>query len=128
MDKTALVTGDIEEGRRLVQDLMDAKFPVQAALWLYLSDTDEWRLMVASQVVDQKGPREAYKKIQSILARLSPPSGIALKDISVLSPQDELIQLLGKAIRTGSRLANIRFTRNTINGTFIEDAHIYLLS
>jgi hypothetical protein len=125
MDKTALVEKDIEEARRLVEALDTADFVVRAALWYYLSDADEWRLIVASPLVDEKGPKEAYALIQEVLGKMSPPSKLSLGEISVVGPKHDLIRLLKVAIQTGPGISGIRFTRNTINNTFIEDAYIY---
>ena len=125
MDKTALVNKNIEDGKNLIEALDKSDFPLDGALWFYFADSDEWRFLLASPLVDEKGPKEAYALIQSVLAQLQPSLRISLKHISVLSPKSELIQLLRRAIRTGPGISEIRFTRNTINNKFIEDAFIY---
>lgn len=125
MDKTTLVEKNIEEGRGLLLALDSAGFRVSAALWFYVAEDEEWRFMVASPVIDEKGPRESYAIIQETLERLSPPSEISLKQISVISPSHDLVRLLRVAIHTGPGVSGIRFTRNTINNVFIEDAYIY---
>jgi len=125
MDKTVLVEKDIEDGRRLIKALDKAGFIVDGALWFYLADLDEWRFFLASPLVDKRGPKDAYASIQSVLTQLKPPPRISLKHISVVSPSHELIRLLKKAICTGTVISDIRFTRNTINNVFIEDAYIY---
>lgn len=125
MDKTVLVEKDIQEGKRLIEALDKADFQAEAAMWFYLTDSDEWRLLIASPFVEKNGPKKAYSFIQSVLAQLSPSSEIPLKDISVLSPKDQLISLLRTAIRTGPGISGIRFTRNVINNRLIEDAYIY---
>ena len=125
MDKTALVERNIEEGKRLLLALDSAGFQALAALWFYVAEDEEWRFMVASPMIDKRGPRESYAFIQETLARLSPPSGISLKQISVISPSHDLVKLLRVAIHTGPGVSGIRFTRNTINNVFIEDAYIY---
>lgn len=125
MDKTALVEKDVEEGKRLIEALDNAGFQVHAVLWFYLAESDEWRFVVASPLVERKGPKEAYAFVQAVLAQLLPPSGISLEEISVVSPEYDLIRLLKVAIQTGPGISGIRFTRNTINNTFIEDAYIY---
>ena len=125
MDKTALVEKDVEEGKRLIEALDNAGFQVRAVLWFYLAESDEWRFVVASPLVERKGPKEAYAFVQEVLAQLLPPSGISLEEISVVSPEYDLIRLLKVAIQTGPGISGIRFTRNTINNTFIEDAYIY---
>lgn len=125
MDKTALVERNIEDGRRLLEALDEADFQVLAALWLYVVEDEEWRFMVASPLVGQRGTKESYAFIQGVLAQLSPPSEISLKQVSVVSPKHDLLKLFRIAIRTGPGLSEIRFTGNTINNVFIKDAYIY---
>ena len=125
MDKTVLVERDIQEGKDLVEALDETEFKVDASLWFYSSDSDEWRLLIASPFVEENGPRKSYGFIRSVLTRPSPPSGISLKNVSVLSPNNQLIKLLKTTIHTGLDIAGIRFTRNVINNTLIEDAYIY---
>jgi len=125
MDKTALVERNIEDGRRLLEALDGADFQVSVALWLYVVEDEEWRFMVASPLVDQRGTKESYAFIQGVLARLSPQLGISLKQVSVVSPKHDLLKLFRVAVRTGPGISGIRFTGNTINNVFIEDAYIY---
>ncbi|PXF60546.1 MAG: hypothetical protein C4B59_09175 [Candidatus Methanogaster sp.] len=125
MDKTALVERDIQEGKELVEALDETEFKVDASLWFYSSDSDEWRLLIASPFVEENGPKRSYGFIRSVLTRPSPPSEISLKNISVLSPKHQLIKLLKTTIHTGHDIAGIRFTRNVINNTLIDDAYIY---
>ena len=128
MDKTALVDTDIEDGKRIIGSLDDAEFPVSDALWSYLPDNNEWRLMIASPRVDTRGPRQAYEEVQSVLTGLSPAVRTALSDVSLVGTNDSLVRLLRRVIATGPGISGIRFTRNTIAGVFIEDAFIYRLS
>ncbi len=125
MDKTALVERDIQEGKDLIEALDKTEFKVDASLWFYSSDSDEWRLLIASPFVEENGPRKSYGFIRSVLTQPSPPSGISLKNVSVLSPKHQLIKLLRMAITTGPGISNIRFTRNVISNTLIDDAYIY---
>lgn len=126
MDKTALVKEDIQEGIRLIEALDKAGFQVEAAIWFYFTDSGEWRLLIASPFVEKNGPKKAYNFIQGVLTKSSPPLGISLKDISAVSPKHHLISLLRIAIgSTGRGISDIRFTRNVINNTLIEDAYIY---
>lgn len=125
MDKKILVKEIIDDGKELIKALDETQFEVKAAMWFYLTDSDEWRLLIASPYVEENGPKKAYHLIQKELKKLSLPSGISLKDISLLSPQHDLIILMKKAIRTGAGISDIRFTRNVIDNRLIEDALIY---
>jgi len=125
MVKASLVEEDIRAGESLIKALDEAHFRATAALWLYSSERGQWRLVVASPEVYEHGPRQAYTRVQSILARSS--LAISLRDVSLVSPQHDLIRLLSRAIRTGPGISGIRFTANTIDNVFIEDAYIYRL-
>lgn len=127
MDKKALEERDIKEAEKLIKALDKSKFKVRAAMWFYLTDSDEWRLIIASPFVEENGPKWAYNFVQKELARLTPHLNITLKDISVLSPKDELIKILRKGIRIGPGISGIRFSRNVINNILIEDAYIFRL-
>ena len=66
MDKRALVESDIEDGRRLIDSLDKTEFPIAAALWLYSPDSDDWRLTIASDLVDRLGPLKTYGQVQEL--------------------------------------------------------------
>ena len=125
MDKTALVEAYINDGKKLIETLVKAQFPIKAALWFYMTDAEEWRLLIASPIVEEKGPNEAYTLIQKELEQLS--LDISLNEVSVLSPRSELIRLIRATIKTGTKIAGIRFTGNVIQNKLIEDAYIYLV-
>jgi HEPN domain-containing protein len=126
MDKPVLVEADMDAGHRLVGQLDKAGLKVTAAFWFYMTDSDEWRLILAMPIVDDEGPKRAYEKVQDQLKSLAKHE-LSLQNISVVSPNDDLIKLLSSAINTGPGISHMRFTRNVINSVFIEDAYIYRL-
>jgi hypothetical protein len=123
-----LVREDIDGGFGLVQRLRDKGVDFCAALWLYQPETERWRLLVASEEVDSQGPRAAYSRIFNILKDM--PEGVrpSAEDIAVVSPSDTLIQLLGSALSTGPAIGRVRFTGNSINNVFVDDALVYYLN
>ncbi len=129
MVKPTLVDADMKAGEALLSKLDEIKFDVRAAFWFYMPDSEEWRLIFASPAVDKKGPKEAYEKVQSQLPELKEELEqdyeLSLQNISVVSPNDDLVKLLKAAIKTGPGVSPIRFTGNVINNVFIEDAYIY---
>jgi hypothetical protein len=119
----------IEAGVSLLRKFDSQALNVTAALWFYLESSDTWRLIIASPEVESEGPKRVYERIQKTLGTDADGSRIRLRDISVVPPDDPLIKLLGVAIKTGNRdISGIRFSRNTINGQFIQDAYIYRLA
>jgi hypothetical protein len=125
MDKTVLVDKEIEDGKLLIQALDKTSLPVEGAIWYYYVDSDEWRLLIVSTFVDKEGPEKAYTLIQSTLKQFESSFSLSLSKISILSPTNRLIKLIRMAIRTGHGISGIRFSRNTINNIYIEDAYIY---
>jgi hypothetical protein len=127
--KEILTQGMIETGAELTRLLDQAPLVVSASLWLYIPESNIWRLIIASPEVRTYGPKKVYQKIQPILSQiLEEELSIGLKDISVVENNNPLIALLRMAIRTGDGISGIRFSRNTINGHFIEDAYIYRMT
>lgn len=126
MVRTTLVKGWIEAGKKLTEALDEAKVQLVASLWFFDPDTNEWRLIIASPLVDKKGPLEAYRAIQKVLDGLQQEE-LSLSDISAVSPNHDIVKLLRLAMKTSGGISGIRFTRNRINDQFIEDSYIYRL-
>lgn len=125
MVKAALVGPDIEAGREFLKALDEARVSVTSALWLQSDDSDDWALLLAIPEVDRRGTRIVYARLQKILERHA-GLGLTLAEIRAVSPKDELISRLRRAIRTPvGAYAGVRFTANVIDGVFIRDAFIY---
>ena len=119
----------IAAGAQLIGYLDQAQFPVQAAVWLYRPESELWRLMIASPGVKSEGPRKAYARLQVVLTGMPENHPrVGLQNISIVDAQDPFISLLRTAIRTGPGISSIRFSRNMVNGTYVEDAYIYKLT
>jgi len=129
MDSQILVDRNIIEGKELIEALDNKELNIKAAMWFYFAESDEWKLLIATPMVDEKGPKEAYRLIQMVIGEMPATSktSISFKDVIVLSPRDDPIALVGKMIRTGPGLSGIRFTKNVINNKLIDDAYIYRL-
>ena len=127
MVTTSLVESDIADGRRLIAalDELNSLFQVQAAFWLYRPETMEWRLMVATPLVDQRGPFSTYSDIQDVLRSMAPPLSISMQDISVVSPNDKLVKVMKKAGHIPPGAPGLRFGRSRVDDTYVEDAYMY---
>jgi hypothetical protein len=131
MAKDILVTESLADsmmkaGAKLIERLDAKNSEVKSAFWLYFSEEKTWKLIVASPLVDKEGPRDYYKRI--IAANTLAPAEeeiVSLNDIGVTNTNHQIAQLLKFMIATGDGISGIRFSRNTINGVFIEDTYIY---
>ena len=131
MAKNVLVTETLSEqmikaGAKLVERLDAAHAGIKSAFWLFLSEEKTWRLILASPIVSSEGPRDFYKKVD-LANQLSTAEEetISLNDVGVVSTDNQVVQLLRIAIGNDDSISGIRFSRNTINGIFIEDSYIY---
>jgi hypothetical protein len=125
-----LVDAKIDAGRRLLEKLDEVSFPVTAAFWLYLTESSDWRLFVASPLTSSIGKRDAYSKLQQTLLELQADptfvlQPLGLREITLVRPDDEMVNTLALAVSTGPGISGIRLSRNSINGVYIEDAYIY---
>ena len=126
MVKEQLTGSMIDAGAELTKKLDESGLPVTTALWLFVSEVNEWRLLFASPDVGAKGPRDVYEKIQQAINQLGEKaSAVPLSVVGLLDANDDLVRLLKVAIRTGPGVNRIRFSKNVINGHFIDDALIY---
>ena len=126
MDTKILVDKNITEGEELLKSLDAHKFPVNAALWFLDQNSDSWKYIISSIKVDEEGPLKVYENIQKYLKNTMQ---ISMRDISVVSPNNNLVTMLKKTINTKKNaISGIRFSKNTINNYFIEDAYIYRMT
>ena len=124
--KEQLTDAMIEAGAELTSKLDEIGLSVTAAFWLLIPDLNEWRLLFASEEVNIEGPRAVYEKIRQAVDQLgTKAAAVPLSMIGVLDTNADLVRLLKVAIRTGPGVSRIRFSKNVINGHFIDDALIY---
>jgi hypothetical protein len=127
--KEILTQEMIQAGAALTHRLDEAHLDVRAALWWYIPDKNLWRFVVASPAVRQDGPKKVYQQIHTILSKMSDKTWkIPLHDISVVEDSDPLIASLRTSMGTKNGILGRRFSRDTINGHFIEDAYIYKMT
>lgn len=128
MVKDTLTLDMIDAGRALIEKLADQDLQLSAALWFYFAEQDNWKLILASQIVKVQGPRAMYKKVQSAIhGSADELSNLELSDIAAVSPDETIITQFKSAIRIDG-VGGMRFTNNTIDGRVIEDAYIYKMT
>jgi hypothetical protein len=121
MAEDILVNSDVERGAALVRALDDADFPVIAALWLYYADIENWRLVIATPKATS--PQEAYVEIRRV-AEHAEIESLDLAQIRLVLPSEPIVTTLSKAVRLEG-LGGVRFSRNMIDGIYVDDAYVY---
>ena len=114
-------------GAELTKILDTRGLELTASFWLFLPESGEWRLMLATPMVDQEGPIKAYSEVQKALEdNQERVKSLNLLNISVVSPTLPIVQLIKMAVTTEIHtITNIRFIRSRINNVLIEDALVY---
>jgi len=109
MYKTILVETDLEQGRRIVEELTRRQVSITAAFWYHYEEEDDWKLVVSPDFED-KGPKAIYTTISSMLSELASnskdPLRFSLEQILLVSPYS----LLYKMVRdySGQRYGPVR--------------------
>lgn len=121
------ITDDmIDAGARLTAKLDELGLPLAAAMWFFLPDINEWRLLFASGAMSSAGPRFVYEKIQRARQLLGDEAAaVPLSAVGLIDANDQLVQRLRMGLQTSSGVSPIRISRTAINGHFIEDALVY---
>lgn len=123
--KEQLTEAMIRSGAELTAKLDEMGVAVVAALWFFMPDTNEWRLLFASPEVSTQGPRTVYQKIWKALEEAGGDVAIPFSMIGVIDADADLVVRLQRGIRTGPGISRIRFSKNVTDGRFIDDALIY---
>lgn len=136
------LTADMKvAGYELTKRLRQQKdFDLVCSLWLYASEWNGWKLVVATPIVEGSGPIHTYQLIQGIMGQDWPAEwDIHLYTISVLRSNHSLVRAIrslgpfeiqelppgprpSPTVRVGKK---ITFTR--VQDVFIEDAYIYFI-
>jgi hypothetical protein len=120
------LTEDMREGgEKLLRLLQKRQFPFRAALWLYMSEAEEWRLFLAVPKARKEGKMKFYKKLQSAVSK--EPGLPSFLELAVVDAKDPLAYSLGRADQVGN-IKGHQFSRGTINGRYFADAYVYRLA
>lgn len=110
----------VKEGQRLVHRLDEGKVKPRGAIWVYSSETENWRLwIVPSAGVTDKA--EFYRLVSETISqhRDEMPS-LDIGDIELKRADHPAVQGLGKVLRMDG-VGAATFSNNRFNGFFLPD-------
>jgi hypothetical protein len=127
MDKTALVNIDIDRGAEVVELLDHAKIKVSVALWVHLSEYEDWRLVVSAREFNEGELRTAYRLLHDSLraAGLTPGK---TPELMILPMTDPFIKVLRRIFGKAKSFEGMRLGGQMIGDRFVEDAYVYRIS
>jgi hypothetical protein len=119
-----LVTFDIENGERVVDALDKAGKAPNVALWAILPDYEDWRLVIASDRLDQSSEFSGYSEINEAIRMAGIP--FHRKPTIYLRPMDNpMIQALRSAYASMSDNYGMRLGSQMFGDKYLEDAVVY---
>lgn len=127
MGEKALVESLVTDAVNLIKKLDEIATSPTFVAWYYYDDADEWRLLVASPILDpllQRQEAVAYRKVIEALSSIA-PAALSISDLKLVSTTYQLLQALKFLVRTGPLgIARMHFKSLTMNGIFISEVII----
>ena len=124
MGTPTLVTFDIENGERVVDALDKAGKPPNVAIWAKLPDYEDWRLVIASDRLDQSSEFSGYSEINEAIRKAGIP--FHRKPTIFLRPMDNpMIQALRSSYASMSDNYGMRLGSQMFGDKYLEDAVVY---
>jgi hypothetical protein len=124
MATATLVNSDIDIGRRIIAALTRAAVPVTVYLWAFIPQLQEWQFMIATPLVDTKGPLAAYTEINRVLQKAGIFEDAPTRRVFLKSPNDRVLKSLERESRTIPQ-ETFRVVNEQIAGNLVEDAYVY---
>ena len=99
MDKTTLVRSDLDTQGRVLNALSQAKIPASLVDLNYVPQLDEWQLVIATRLYDEKGPQEAYSRVIKALQDVGIYEFIPIRRVFLKSPLDPSVKALEAEVK-----------------------------
>lgn len=121
----SLTAPDIEFGKALWRSLRNSdEFPINGIFWLFDSESDEWRLLIATPKVDAVGPRTAYTALSDVTKNIRADDTQLLR-IELMSPKHPFYQALRSVFGKTASVEGARLGGTQIGGVYVNDAYLY---
>jgi hypothetical protein len=124
LDTSALVSYDIENGKEVIEAFdRDDKTP-KVALWAKLPDYEDWRLVIASDRLDQPSSLSGHEAINAAMRK----AGISYRKRPAIywRPMNKpFIQALRRAFASAADTYGMRLGGQMFGDQYLEDAFVY---
>jgi hypothetical protein len=125
MDQTTLVDEQIADGKRFLDWLGEAGFPVIAAGWVRESERWRWYLDIVSPVVEEQGIRNAYHRLNTLVREMPQPCSIGPLDLMVFGPDEPLAEALLDLQHRHPGRSYFHLGGSNLRGVEIEAVYLY---
>jgi hypothetical protein len=124
MGTPTLVSFDIENGDSVIKAMDDDGKAPNVALWAWLPDYEDWRLVLASDHLDQNSLRTGYSQIIEAMDKASIP--MHRRPTLLMKPMnDPMIQDLRRAFSSAADTRGMRLGGQKFGDKYLEDGVVY---
>lgn len=124
MDTELLVDNRIEDGQKLLLEMVIAGFDVSVAFWVKTAEEGLWFLYIGSTSVEPSKIGDAYRTLYSCLSRI-PNSCIDMSYVQLIQVSDPIAKdAMAARDRQPGRLP-VRFRGKRLGNLSIEEGFIY---
>ena len=127
MDKTVLVSVEIDKGDEMIKTLDRAGVSPTIALWMCTTEHEDWRLVISGPRFDALPLREGYRLLNQTLAE----SGFPLDSkptVMILTKRDSFIRDLRRMFGKSKSVEGMRLGGQLFGDRFVQDAYVYRIS
>jgi hypothetical protein len=124
VDQELLVDNRIEDGEKLLAELVRSGFDVSVAFWVLTSEEDSWHLYIGSNSVDPVRAGQSFGTLYVSLSRI-PDAAITISEVSLVHSSDPIAkEAMAQRDRRPGRIP-IRYRGKRLGNLAIEEAYIY---
>jgi len=113
----------VEAGAELLDTLHRRKVDVRAAVWAYDTLFQAWKLVLVLPITSRIGIKKTYERIEKVLPKNSPISGV---DLQVFYPDSQYAEALQQSLR-GMTNRRLRHLYLNSDDSYIEDGYVYFV-
>jgi len=124
MGASTLVTFDIENGDSVIKALDDDGKMPNVVLWAKLPDYEDWRLIVASEYLDQTSPHTGYSQIIAAMDKAQIPNH-RRPSILLRAMNNPMIEALRNTFASVKDTRGMRLGGQQFGDKYLEDAIVY---
>jgi hypothetical protein len=126
-DKTALAGFEVENGAKILRTLDDAGLQIKVALWAFLGEYDEWRLVLSSRKFNDGSLQDAYGLLHEALDAAGFPLELT-PTVVIFRTTDPFVKDLRKIFGKAKSVEGMRLGGQTIGKRYLDDAFVYRIS
>jgi len=124
MDTDTLVENQIDDGWKLLAQLVRNNCDVSTACWVKTGEEGRWFLYIASTVVDEKGLAAAYREVYGMLQSMDIP-WISLSEVKLISPTNPIARAVLEILQRHPGRFPTRLQLPQLGNVAIEEVYIY---